>query len=234
MNIKKLSISVAFFYFWPIIKADPIIQLPLIEDVSESIMRLEKKIKKSGSAGSANFNNLVKASRVSGFFATYAGMLTLSDKMGIITFPRRHIQSRVYIAITEEIVPIMRLENTVHHWEFIRGKPILFYKLEEKIDKEKNRLVWDIQEVEVPKNQIIPAEALVVFGDPAYFYFDVTVAYACYVKPNIFLPPLLLKKGTNAIKNSLHLLSIRHFFGPLQSMVKQEAKAYRLLVQPQV
>jgi hypothetical protein len=232
MNIKKLYISVAFFYFWPIIKADPIIQLTLLEDLSETITRLEKKIRTKGNIGSVKFNYLISASPVSGFFATYAGMLALSDNMGSILFLRRHTQSTVYLAITESIIPVMRFENTVHHWEFIPDKKVLFYKLEVKVDIEKNSLMWDIKEMAIPENHIIPAEAIVVFGDPAYFYFDVTTKHPAYVKPHIFLPPLIIKKGINAIKSSLHLLSIRHFFGPLQSVIKQDAKAYRLMMQP--
>jgi hypothetical protein len=232
MNIKKLYISVAFFYFWPIIKTDPVVQLTLMEDVPELMNRLEKKIKTKGNTGSRKFNHLINASPVSGFFATYAGVLALSDNMGTLLFPRRHTQSIVYLAITENIIPIMRFENTVHHWEFVRNKAVLFYKLEPKIDPEKNRLIWDIQEMAVPEHHIIPAEAIVLFGDPNYFYFDITAKYPAYVQPNIFLPPLMIKKGTNAIKSSLHLLSIRHFFGPLQSIVKQETKAYRLIMQP--
>lgn len=232
MNVKKLYISVTFFYFWPIIKADPVVQLTLVEDPADVMSRLEKKIKTKGNAGTRRYNHLINASSVSGFFATYAGMLSLSDNMGTILFPRRHTESIVYVAVTEDIIPIMRFENTVHHWEFVRGKPVLFYKLEPKIDTETNRFVWNIQEVAVPENQIIPAEAVVLFGEPMYFYFDVNTSYPAHVKPHIFLPPLMVKKGINAMKSSLHLLSIRHFFGPLQAIVKQEAKAYRLMMQP--
>ena len=234
MSIKKFYISVAFFYVWPNIKTDPIIQLTLLKDPAEDASTLERKIKTKGTTGYTKFNHLINSSPVSGFFATYAGMLTLSDNTGTMLFPRRHTQSTVYIGITEDIIPIMRVENTVHHWEFIHGKSVLFYKLEEKIDKEQNSLVWDIKEAKIPDNYIIPAEAIIIFGNPAFFYFDTEKKYTAYTKPNIFLPPLMIRKGTSAIKSSLHLLSIRHFFGPLQTVVKQEPKAYRTIVQPQI
>lgn len=232
MNIKKLYISVAFFYFWPIIKTEPIIQVNLLEDVNEKILRLNKKIEKKGTVGKAGLDHYMQATPVSGFFSMYAGMLTLSDSTGAIRFPRRHTETVVYVAITQDIEPIMRIENTVHHWQFVPNTPVSFYKLEPTINKQNNRLTWGIQELEIPVNHIIPAEAVVIFGDPAYFYFDSTIEYVAYVEPNIFLPPIVIKKGTNAIKSSLHLLSIRHFFGSLKSVVSQTQKSYRSMVQP--
>ncbi|RTL07034.1 hypothetical protein EKK58_02540 [Candidatus Dependentiae bacterium] len=232
MNIKKLYISVTCFCFWPIIKAEPIIQLNIVEDSAEKAIRIKKKIEQKGSVGKVGFNHFVDASPVAGFFGMYAGMLAMSDNAGSIRFQRKHTEPVMYIAITQDIVPIMRIENTVHHWQFVPNAAVLFYKLEPKIDKEKNKLFWHIQEMEVPHNLIIPAEAIVVFANPTYCYFDITAAYVAYINPNIFLPPLISKKGINAIKSSLHLLSIRHFFAPLQPVIRTGQKAYRLIVQP--
>lgn len=232
MNIKKLYISVTFFCFWPIIQPEPIIQLNIVEDSTEKAIRMKKKIEQKGSVGKASFNHFADASSVAGFFAMYAGMLAMSDNAGAIRFLRKHTESVVYIAITQNIFPVMRLQNTVHHWQFVPNAAIMFYKLEPKINKEKNKLVWHIQELEVPESHIIPAEAIVVFANPAYFYFNTAIEYTAYTDPNIFLPPLISKKGINAVQSSLHLLSIRHFFAPLKPVVSTSQKAYRLIVQP--
>lgn len=232
MNVKKLYISVAFFYFWPIVIAEPVIRLTLLEDPDQTLMRVQKKIETKGTVGKMGFNHFVNASPVSGFFAMYAGMLAMSDNTGAISFLRRHAQPIVYVAITQNVEPVMRMENTVHHWRFVPDTAVAFYKLEAVLDKEGNRLVWNIQEMSIPNLYIIPAEAIVLFGDPAYFYFDTKERHAMYSESNIFLPPLYVKKGTNAVQSSLHLLSIRHFFGPLKPVVNQNGRSYRLINQP--
>lgn len=52
-----------------------------------------------------------------GIFATYAGYVHASDVKGQLTFPRKHTRPFLYVIITNNIVPIIMIQNTIHHWK---------------------------------------------------------------------------------------------------------------------
>lgn len=229
MYTKNIYFSVSFFFFWHTILSQPIVQITFVQDSLSVVESAQNRLKKSMSVGKKGFNNLIDHKPVSGFFASYAGLLGVSDNTGSIIFPRKHTESVLYIAITQEVMPIMRIENTVNHWEFVEAQAASFYKLSPSYDAKNQQLTWNIQELEIPQNRLIPAETIIIFGNPSLFHFDISKSGPAYVTPNIIAPPIVVTKGTSAIRSALYLLSIKHLFASAQPEFKKHTKAFQII-----
>ncbi|QQR62880.1 hypothetical protein IPH67_00095 [bacterium] len=190
-----------------------------------------KKLQTKNQLASEQLSSLIGKNKTAGFCACYAGFIGVSNHEGYINFTRKHATPVIYLAITQEIVPVMRVENTVSHWQFIKDAPVTFYKL--TADEHAAQATWNIIEIEVPENLVIPSETIIVFGNPAHFYFSSDTKESKHMTlPNIALPPLMITKEANPIKSSLFLLSVRHLFASAEPTQNKQFNMYQLITPP--
>jgi hypothetical protein len=162
-----------------------------------------------------------------GIFGTYAGFVHASDVKGQLTFPRKHTRPFLYVIITPSIIPILMLDNTVHHWELAPGAPYAVYTYERKKDKETKQYFWEVQQLPELKNHVIPLESLVIFAQPHYIYIPTGITLT-KDNPNLILPDIYVKKGFNLINNSLYVLNISQYLGQANRFYQKKPTSYQV------
>lgn len=164
-----------------------------------------------------------------GILATYAGYITTSNEFGEIIFPRHQERTPLYIAITEEITPVMRFTNTIDHLEFSSTKDTLFIEvdLQRSTTSTDTGEQFSVKTVSIPEDNIIPYATIVIFDDPDDFEIP-EGTFPHNHKKHWILPPLLLKKNAGATKNMITSLPLLRFFRPL-SIVGQKPNQKSLI-----
>lgn len=157
---------------------------------------------------------------VAGIGATYGGFLTFSDTTGQIAFPRKHPAPKIYLVLTPRITPIIIAHLTIHHWEFEEGTPAEMYEIVRKQDPQSELYFWETKKVDLPKNKIIPLEALVIFSNPKHFYVPTGITLT-QKSANLVLPDIYVKRGIKLYSNTLYLLNIKGFFG-VENILQQK------------
>lgn len=152
-----------------------------------------------------------------GILATYAGYMTTSNEFGEIIFPRHQEKTPLYVAITEEIIPIMRFEGTIDHWEFSNTKQITFIEinLQQSSNKDRPSTNFTVQTIPTPEDNIIPYATITIFADPDDFEINEGIFPYDGHDTHWILPPLIVKDYSSIAKNTINALPNLHFFRPL-------------------
>ncbi len=206
------------------IHADQVITF-FLKPYSAASNAFAKKLQKPGAIARSTLRNFIKTNIAAGIFASYGGFLTLSAGTGQVTFPRKHTPPFVYLVITSRMTPIMMAGNTVHHWELEEGTPAQMYRVERKDEETTKRYYWDIQKVDLPKDNRIPLESILIVAKPKHIYVP-TGTTPSNDNPQLVLPDIFVKKGINHVARALYMLNLRHFFGSISSEYKKEATRY--------
>jgi hypothetical protein len=214
----------ACFFVGPKLLAIPIIQLSLEPNHAEYAHRILEKIK---SGKKPDFSNPIEA----GIIGTYAGSVDTSDFDGLLTFPRRQTDRAIHLLITPKAVPIRMFHNTLAYWELIPGKDAQMFIIEQKKNEEDGTLMWHTSPGELPKDNIIPLETVILFMKPKYAKVTLEPVKV-YDNENLILPPVHISKGINPEKNALFVLEIRHFFANTAPVFKRQNLRYEMVIRP--
>lgn len=193
-------------------------------DAEVASKKLGQKLGRPGKLAGHQAKQIVPA-KVSGIFATYGGFLTTSDLNGQISFPRKHEAPAVNILITEKISPMIMSGNTIHHWELVEGSTPEYYRIEQKTDPETQATFWDTYPLALPSDNIIPLETIIIFANPKYTETPIGISPVTK-SPNLILPDLYIKNGLNIALNSLYVVNLSHYFGPIFFMYQKEPHRY--------
>jgi len=159
---------------------------------------------------------------LSGFVSIYGGYLDISDPDGLISFPLRHVSKKVYIAITPEIKLVKVKGNTFSHRKFhvAPKNPTKLYLFEKKEDEQK-QWYWDVQEIDLPKDNTINPITIVIFSKPKNIYV-IPGHYLAMQNPQLVLPNALHVVGaSNKQKTLLKMIDIKRFFERIDSKKKK-------------
>lgn len=226
MNFQRVLIILACFLVYPNTHSDPIIKMTLKPlPKASSFLR---SIKKPGHTDQLYINGIINKPTYEGIFSTYAGFLSCSDYNGSTVFPRKQAKNYLYIIITEEIMPIIIMGNTVHHWELVPNSPIAIFKMELKKEAGENIYFWHTTKEELP-DKIIPLESIVIFSKPNNIIVNTGISVAETIH-NFILPSLYVAKEINIIKTSLYSINLRYLFSNVPSYTKKIPKAYEFSV----
>ena len=181
-----------------------------------------KRIKKGKSVASAHSFDVMP---FAGLYAIYGGMIQVSDAHGQITFLRKHTDEAIYLVVTTQIIPIVMFHNTIHHWEINPDISTTIYRIERDQDPQTKIFFWDVQLAAMPPDNVLPANAIVLFAKPTNVYVPLGVTPTNNL-PHLFLPDIYIRKGVNPVKNALFVLTINQLFGNLESVYTKRPKAY--------
>lgn len=196
---------------------------PDVQDVHE-------RLKHPSNIDKHHINGLLQYVSGAGIFSTYAGFIDITNFDGQTVYPLQHHEEPfLYLVVTEEIVPIMMLANTVAYWEIPRHRPAAFFKMEKKQDEKTGLFLWDVREEPRPQDNKVPLESLVIIADPHDIYVPAGVSLADDT-PHLLLPPLYVKKSMNVVKHGLYMLTISHLFRPSRILYTKEERRYVLQV----
>lgn len=196
---------------------------PAVEE--QNAQKLSKKLGSSKKLARHQIESIANHNLRAGIFGSYAGYIQASDVKGQLTFPRKHTRPFLYVIITDQVVPVMMLQNTIHHWDIPAGTPYAVYTYERKKDKETKQYFWDVQQIEGLKDNTIPLESLIIFARPHYIYIPTGITLATN-NPNLILPDIYVKKGFNLIANSLYILNLSQYLGQTNRQYQKKPTSY--------
>lgn len=202
---------------------------PIVKSAYES-QKFADSLSLPGTAAKTKLEKLIAKRLTAGIIGTYAGYTTVSNLDGRIIFPRLQNSTTLYLIVTTKMTPIIMLANTVHHWELEEGTPVKMYKAEQKYDDEHKVFLWDIHEVPVPSDNIIPLASILILAEPQ----DIVIPEGITVtqdSPHLLLPDIYVKRSINKVANALYMLNIDLFFGNLFIKGKTTEKSLLLLLQ---
>jgi len=191
--------------------------------------RTLQKIKKPQKLSQYILRAMVKKYIPSGIFCTYKGYVTASDLNGQVIFPRRHKDPIINLLITNKIVPIFMLGNTIHHWEIEEKTPAKMYQVERKLDRSAGAYFWEVQPVPVPQNRIITENIIVILAKPKYFYIPTGISMTTN-NPQLRLPDIYVRPGICKEPTALYMLTIKNFFQTITFKYKKETAKYQQLI----
>ena len=229
MKKKLVLCIITCFTHMPTAWADPVISFfvkpyPLINNrkYSQEVIRT---FEKPGKIAAHAVYGISRDEIMAGLFSTYAGFLATSNLIGQTTFPRLHEPPQISLVITSKMTPIIISGNTIHHWELEPGTPARMYSVERKQDDETQLHYWDVQEADLPENNRIPLDALVLLAKPKHVHVPIGITITTE-SPNLVLPDIYVKRGLNIASNALYILNLKHFFGKLRTAYQKQGARY--------
>jgi len=191
---------------------------------TETIKRIDK-IGRVGKMPKYALRSLTKNQFTSGIFCTYDGYLAISDLHGQVTFLRKHKDKKIHILITENIVPIIMLENTVHHWEIAKPDKTKMYEIEKKLDIPAKTYFWEIKQIDIPKDNIISTDTIVIIANPKKVYIPEGITITTQ-NPQLVLPDIYVKRGIEKLTNTLYMFGIKNLFATTDTVYNKGTAQY--------
>lgn len=158
----------------------------------------------------------------SGILALYSGYSDYSNADGLLSFPLRHADKKIFVAITENIKLVKAAGHTVSHIEFTKNPatPGELYELNKKID-EAEQPYWSVKKVPLPADNIIPTTSLIILTKPKNII--IPQGDAISVKTNhMILPAIYLVGNNNYVQTVSRLLNIQSYFEPID-IIRQKS-----------
>ena len=187
---------------------------------------MAKKLEKPGKLAKYILYNRKNIQLGAVSFLPYGGFYEASNPIGQTLYPRKHVDSTVFILITSRITPVIMLQNTVHHWQLQQGVPAQIFQMQRKKDAMLETVYWDVKEVPLPANNVVPLRSIVIFAKPKNIYVPTGITMT-KDSPNLLLPTMYAKKGINKVANALFVMNISHLLGPVNSLYKKEPTEYQ-------
>jgi len=186
-----------------------------------------KKVKNLTKLGKLSKYTLraIKNHRTAGILCSYDGYLAFSDLNGQVIFPRKHKEPAINILVTEHIVPVTMIRNTIHHWELDQPENAKMYRVERDYDEEIKAYFWNVMEAKIPKDNIIDLETIIIFANEKYVAIPEGITLTTK-NPQLILPDIFIKKGITKVTSALYTFGIKNFFQPNQYIYKKEKQNY--------
>lgn len=182
------------------------------EAAKEGLTNNISKIKNFQSEGLKNEYKKLLTPKLSGFTAIYGGYLDISNQDGIIQFPLRQVDQKLYVAFTERIKLIKVKDNTFSHREFADDSkhPTKLYLYEKKVDNQKNAF-WSVQEAQIPADKKLSPLTMVIFTNPSNVIVK-TGDFLSNDSQHFVLPEIYVIDTFNQALTDLNILKVKRFF----------------------
>jgi len=167
---------------------------------------------------------------VDGIQASYLGYITISNKNGQISFPKKQQRDVMYLLVTPEVQPKFMISPTlIYDWVIKNDSPAAFYEITRKMNKELEIYFFDVKKIDIPKE--IPLNTITVYANPNEIEVPVGISLNSY-STNFILPDLQAKK-IDTVKNSLYTLSIKQYFEQINTENKNEMPSIATMIMNQ-
>ncbi len=149
---------------------------------------------------------------LSGFMTIYGGYIDVSDPDGLISFPLRHDEPKLYIAITPEVKLVNIRGKTFSHQEYIVNEqnPVKLYSFEKKQDEDK-KSYWDVQEITAPEDKAIDHITTIILSKPKNLFIQ-TGHFFTVAGEQFVLPPIYVLGNKDKEKILLKTLDLQNYF----------------------
>lgn len=235
---KKINVAGPIFLLllWQSAAADTQLVLYFTHLPQSEIATIKDEIKKDNSAGTTLGTNAATADtpgefvtnqieqtmkqfltpKLSGFPLLYAGYTTITDANGLATFPLRHAQQKLYVAVTPDIKMIHVKGSSFSHTEYAPDMtvPLALYKLE-KSEDEKKQALWKVSKIDKPDNNRINPITVVILTHPDNIFITEGSIMATPGEQMV-IPPIRVVGNQDKDLVNLRLLDITPHFEKVQ------------------
>ncbi|MBM3887021.1 hypothetical protein FJ364_03745 [Candidatus Dependentiae bacterium] len=159
--------------------------------------------------------------KLSGFPLLYSGYVTVTDTHGLATFPLRHAQPKLYIAITPDIKMIHVRGSSFSHAEYSpeQNTPLSLYKCE-KLEDDKKQPFWKVSKITHPDSNRINPITVVILTNPD----NIFIPEGDIMTPGgeqLITPPIRVIGNQDKEIINLRLLDIKPYFEQVQNEQKR-------------
>jgi len=197
---------------------------PVIKDEQASLKKV-KKLSRPSKGPKYVLRSFTKPFIASGIFCSYYGNTVITNLNGEATFINKLRKPKLQVIITKNIIPVLCLENTVHHWELSRRRDVKIYNMERRFDAASKAYFWDVKEAPLPEDNVVPLNAITIFAEPRHV--DVPIGITITTKnPQLVLPNMYVKPGINRVKSALLLFNVKNLVAPTKILYKKGKKYY--------
>lgn len=229
MNMKNLSLLTVILSTTVVYPTDAIITMflqkyPYFKTKTYSSKDLEKYSKKLRQPGYIykKMTDFKFSNGISGITCFYAGLASITDHNGQITFPRQQQTPDINLLVTTTMLPgYIVAPTTINTWMIEKKPKAKMYSFKLQHDQKSMLLYYQTQEIPMPADNKIPLTTIILIADPDYVYVPAGATIVNY-SPNIILPTIYIKKGFCFIYNSLYSLAIKQYFDSTKSKIKQD------------
>lgn len=207
----------------------PFPHLPGMEKklTNDEITKKSKKLRNPKKIAQYTLRSLQEGKTAHGIFCTYNGQLAFSNIDGQVNFKRQQEQPNVNLLITLNIKPVFMAGRTIHHWELVGGAPAERYLVTRQKDKGTAETFWHVQKTELPEDNRIALDTIVIFSKPHYIIVPEGITLI-EQDPQLILPDLYVKKNIDKLSSGLYVLSIKRYFEQTKESYKKREKDYSL------
>lgn len=198
--------------------------------------RLQQKLDTPGKISQRMLkNSLLDMHATNGIFVLYAGYSAVSDINGQVMFPRKNQKPQVKILVTQSIKPLFNPtvpdpSKTLQGWQIIHPEQASYYLMQLIKNPKTNTYVWQTTEQMLPKNLIVPDDAIIIFADPDYISIPTGNPRTAANSPHFMLPDIYVNpKITNPLA-AIRFLKIRKYFAPVPLSYKFGQRQYSVQV----
>jgi len=186
------------------------------DTIEEKIKKLNKKT--PGELSIKMVKNEIRKYLIpkqSGFLALYAGYSDYSNSDGLIHFPLRHVESKLYLIITKKIKLEKVKGNTISQLEFSTAKnnDKKIYLFEKQQDKNK-QYFWRVSEEKNYKEKRINPISVVILTSPKNIYIP-TGDFMTDASKHLILPSIYVVGNVDNNQIILNTLNMKHYFEPI-------------------
>lgn len=165
-----------------------------------------------------------------GIFATYAGQLIASNSDGQIIFARRQDSPNIKVLITEQIMPIFQVEQTISHWELEGDIPAALYSFDQDRDQETEIEFWDVKRMPLPQNRKIGLDTIVIFAPADKIFIPEGITPIKHQSADLILPEIFAKKSIDTLASSLYLINLKRLFSQVNKAYQIKDNNVRMVV----
>jgi len=153
---------------------------------------------------------------LTGFIALYSGFMDYSNSDGLISFPLRHLEPKIYLAFTTRINLVKARGVTISHKEYVKDPKFetAIYLFEKK-QNDKGRFFWQVSKQPVPTDKRINPLTVVILTKPKNFYVPFEDFLSTDSK-QIVLPSIYVLDDSSKKEILLNSLDIKRFFEPIE------------------
>lgn len=165
----------------------------------------------------------------SGILAVLNGQASFTTTDGLINFKRESIENSLNILITNSISPIIFHGNTVYKWLISDPTKSQLFNAMRIQDPTTQSYSWTIKQIDIPTDQMLPPNTIVLFGDPKNIMIPVG-SYVTHEAPHLVLPNFYVKSQFSTPGAYLKYLKHSRLYRQVKKMYKDAQESVSSLI----
>lgn len=235
MQLRSLLTLLAFAN--PLL-ADKNLRINLTPPPNAVISQVKAELERQGLIAPDELTKLdQKTWSLGGFLTVYGGFFDYSDNDGSVTFPLRHEDPKVYIAITPRITLIKLDQETISYMRegddssetttIIPDDQSAKLYLCEKLQDSKKNWYWQVTEQKIPENRRLNNYTVIFLSNPRNLFIPLG-QFPVSQEEQMFLPPVHVLDRRDIAKAITDNIEITRFLEPIKKKTDEAKEPHQM------